>query len=146
MTGETRSIPGFDSERTNVDVYLAKHRPQNQSTVGNGYPFNPTLRVHFSNTANEYREPLETQDWWGLPYIETYSWEESEEHDRSVQSHHRSEGNEFVISDDELNAKLAKSKVHFYKLYPEGKLYNVHCLDGGAWDRPTDWRHVSYAG
>ncbi|MDY7536449.1 hypothetical protein RGV33_33040 [Pseudomonas sp. Bout1] len=110
MSAKTRSIPGFDGERTAVDVYLAKHRPQNQETVGKGYPFNPTLRENFSTTANEYREPLETEDWWGLPYIETYSWEQSEAHDRRVQGCHRAEGNEFAISDDELNAKLAKSR------------------------------------
>ncbi|CAM3182234.1 Uncharacterised protein [Pseudomonas fluorescens] len=73
MTAKTRSIPGFDRQRTNVDVCLAKHRPQNQSTVGNEYPFNPTLRDDFGNTANEHREPLGLEDWEGLLYIESYS-------------------------------------------------------------------------
>lgn len=139
MTKKTRSIPGFDGERTTVDVYLTKHRPQNQQTVGRGFPINPTLRDDFRNTANEYREPLEKEDWEGLPYIETYTWEQAEAHDRETQASHRAEGNEFVISDEELNAKLDSRKAHFFKLYPEGKLYNVNCLDGGAWDRPTDW-------
>jgi hypothetical protein len=139
MNTKKRMIPGFDGEHYAVDVYLNKHRPDNQQLVGKGYPFNPKLRDDFGNTANDYREPLETEDWWGLPYIETFSWDVREAHTRRVQDHHRAEGNEFVISDTELSAKLADDKARFYEKYPEGLQYFVSCLDGGAWDRPTNW-------
>ncbi|MDU8545716.1 MULTISPECIES: hypothetical protein [Pseudomonas] len=139
MHARTRMIPGLDGEPYAVDVYLEKHRPQNQESVGNGYPFNPILRADFGNTANEYREPQEIEDWEGLPYIESMSWAQREQHDRNTQDRHRAEKNEFVISDSELEAKLAERKASFYEKYPEGIQYFVSCLDGGAWDRPTNW-------
>lgn len=139
MPAKTRMIPGFDGESYAVDVYLAKHRPKNQELVGDGYPFNPVLRADFGNTANEYRETQEREDWWGLPYIETLSWEAREEHARKLQASHRAEGNEYVKTDAQFSAELAANRANFYEKFPEGVQYYVSCLDGGAWDRPTNW-------
>ena len=48
--------------------YLDANRPQNQKAV-RGVIVNPVLRDDFDNTPNESRDPQETEDWFGLPYI-----------------------------------------------------------------------------
>lgn len=135
----TRLIPWLDGETVEIDTYQEMHRPQNQQLVGDGYPLNPTLRQWFDNTPNEHREPLEVKDWWGLPFIVSDTWEEREKHFRSVQARHREERNEFVVSDEKLEADIAKSKAGWLSHYPSGTQFNVRCLDGGAWDRSTNW-------
>lgn len=48
--------------------YTDANRPQNQKTV-RGVIVNPVLRDGFDDTHNDLREDLETEDWFGLPYV-----------------------------------------------------------------------------
>ena len=48
--------------------YTDANRPQNQKTV-RGVIVNPNLRDGFDSTDNASRPALETEDWFGLPYI-----------------------------------------------------------------------------
>lgn len=48
--------------------YTDANRPQNQKTV-RGVIVNPVLRDGFDDTPNDLRDPQETEDWFGLPYI-----------------------------------------------------------------------------
>ena len=48
--------------------YTDANRPKNQKTV-RGVIVNPVLRDGFDDTDNELREDLETEDWFGLPYV-----------------------------------------------------------------------------
>ncbi|KZN20490.1 MULTISPECIES: hypothetical protein [Pseudomonas] len=139
----TRTIrSGFDDETVEIDTYQEIHWPNHQHKVGAGYPLNPELRRWFDQTPNEARESLETKHWWGLPFIRTDTWEAMEKHRREVQASHRQEQNEFVKSDEQLEADIAKDKAQWFATWPTGTRYEVRCLDGGAWDRSTGWGMV----
>jgi len=74
-----------------------------------GIPFNPRLPRDFANTPND-RRPATHHRWWYRPYIETYTSSPAEPgHEKWIEH------------------------------WPAGIRYDVRCLDGGAWDRPTCW-------
>lgn len=134
-------IPGCFDELMEVDTYKTAHRPSKQPSVGRGYPLNPVLREDFINTPNNHREPLEIEDWWELPYIESISWEQAESLRRSFQANYRAFGDGLngELSQEEAEAQIDAYRVSFFEQNPSGTKYTVHCLDGGAWDRPTLW-------
>lgn len=55
-----------------AEPYLPEHRPHVQQRV-DGVIVDPLLRRSFEATDNNKRPPLETHDWWGLPFIRTQS-------------------------------------------------------------------------
>ena len=61
-----------------ISPYLDEHRPQNQELT-DGVPINPNLRPDFDVTPNDARDPLETEDWWGRPFICTDNWDDNAE-------------------------------------------------------------------
>lgn len=79
-------------------------------TTRHAIPINPKLPAKFDCTANEQRPPSHRR-WWNRPYIETYTWEEGHSCPREK----------------------------WFASWPSGTRYDVRCLDGGAWDRPTCW-------
>lgn len=125
-----------------VDAYEPKNYPENQNWY-QGFPLNPTMRVHFDNTPNEQREQKEIDDWWGLPYIELETWEQREQHTRRIQAQHRADQNEYVLSDEALDQKIADERSSWHAAWPSGTRYDVRCLDGGAWDRSLGWGMVA---
>ncbi|WP_296186592.1 hypothetical protein [Pseudomonas sp. UBA1879] len=141
MATDKRVIPGCFDEMMEVDTYKAEHRLGGQPSVGRGYPLNPVLREDFINTPNNHREPLEVEDWWGLPYIQSTTWEQAEGQRRRVQMEHRAFGGGVIgeLSHEEVEAQIDAHRVSFFEQNPGGTKYTVHCLDGGAWDRPTLW-------
>ena len=74
-----------------------------------GIPVNPVLPKHFFNTDNAKRP---NSPWWNVPFVKVYPcpWASDSEH-------------------------LAG----WLEAWPSGTRYDVYCLDGGAWDRPTSW-------
>lgn len=48
--------------------YSDANRPQNQKTI-RGVIVNPVLSDGFDDTPNDSRDPQETEDWFGLPYV-----------------------------------------------------------------------------
>jgi hypothetical protein len=142
-TPTTRMIrSGFEDETVEIDTYQEKHWPHHQKMVGAGFPLDPSLRHWFDQTPNDEREPLETEHWWGLPFIQTSTWADMEKHSRDVQGRHREEQNQFVKSDEQLEAEIADHKAKWFAAWPTGTRYDVRCLDGGAWDRSTGWGMV----
>lgn len=92
-----------------------------------GVLINPVLPKDFDNTSNDVR-PTGHLKFWGLPYIETYT-----DSDVDPASH----TDEYA---DKRRAHWADSgRAEWFKAWPSGWRYDVHCLDGGAWDRPTSW-------
>lgn len=130
---------GFGNETVQVDTYQKHHHLSEQTQFAEGFPLNPVMRKYFDNTPNEYREDAELADWWQVPFIQTYTWELYEQHDRETQSFHRQQQNEFVIPDEELERRIADRKASWLRSWPTGTRYDVRCLDGGAWDRSTSW-------
>ena len=78
-------------------------------------PINPKLPKKFHGTPNEARPPSHMR-WWGVPYIETFSWKQNRTPNDSAQDREK-----------------------WYEAWPSGTRFDVRCLDGGAWDRPTWW-------
>ena len=75
-------------------------------------PINPKLPAKFDCTPNDAR-PDSHQRWWHRPFIQTFTFEQIG-------------GN-------------AEQRTRWFEHWPTGTRYDVRCLDGGAWDRPTCW-------
>ncbi len=99
-----------------------------------GVLINPALPEGFDNTDNELRSPEELARWWLRPFILVETWEDQEQlirlHEGVMKNNLRR-----VSLDDYIEDQRAR----WYAEWPEGKRYEVCCLDGGAWDRPSDW-------
>jgi hypothetical protein len=77
-------------------------------------PINPRLPARFDSTPNDAR-PASHMKWWGRPFIQTFG-----------------PGNA-------LGDLTGPAREQWYRAWPSGVRYDVRCLDGGAWDRPTCW-------
>ncbi len=104
-----------------------------------GHLINPQLPKAFDDTPNEERSRLEMAMWWGRPFITIDTWEGLERHTVSWQAMLRAEGKEYATAEADMPARLAKDKASWFASYPDGKRFSVRCLDGGAWDRSTNW-------
>ncbi len=87
----------------------------------NGIPINPELSKNFDQTDNERRSEDELDQWWNRPYIVTQT----------------------LGQDGWGNDWRAHVRKDFLKRHPEGTVYRVRRLDGGAWDRSTWWADAS---
>lgn len=94
--------------------------------VVEGIPVNPRLPRDFDNTPNEERAD---SPWWYRPFITTYSWDE-------IESATRARTDEYA--EDQIS-KLADDRIQWFAAWPSGIRYCTRCLDGGAWDRSTNW-------
>jgi len=102
-----------------------------------GVPINPDLPEGFDNTPNDERPP-EHGAWWYRPYIVTDEWPGGESYedycDRMALA-----GFEPDKTREQWEKMQENGKRNWYAAYPSGTRYEVRCLDGGAWDRPTMW-------
>ena len=90
-----------------------------------GVPFNPTLPPDFDDTPNE-RRPASHRQWWNRPFISPYTTETWDAHYAQL-----AEG---------VQREWANSgRAQWMAAWPSGIRYDVRCLDGGAWDRSTNW-------
>ena len=104
--------------------------------VIDGIPVDPRLPANFDDTANEARPPSH-QMWWGVPFILTDEWEgETFEQYRDRLAGYGWEPDHTPEAWADLQAK---QKANWFEHFPSGVRYEVRCLDGGAWDRPTWW-------
>lgn len=94
-----------------------------------GIPVNPELPKHFSSTDNEKR-PASHLPWVHVPYIETTSVEQLDA-DYAGRTDDYAEEARASWNDD--------GRKSWMEAWPTGTRYDVRCLDGGAWDRPTCW-------
>ena len=78
--------------------------------VENTFPVDPPLPEDFDNTANDDRPGWQIKFLWARPYIQTMGFSGS-----------------------------SKYKKQWLESWPNGKRFDVRCLDGGAWDRATTW-------
>jgi len=88
-------------------------------------PVNPKLPPRFDDTPNQDRPPSHML-WWNRPYIQTFTWEEM-----------RPLGQSGLCP--RTPASIEADRIEWFKAWPSGTRYDVRCLDGGAWDRPTWW-------
>ena len=119
-----------------ISAYLEEHRPAEQETIG-GVIINPKQRSGFDNTPNDDRDPLELDDWWARPYIRSYKWEDNQESWEEHVARMSQYPDAQVPSKEDYEKDMVQREQSWNKSFPEGIKYEVHCLDGGAWDRPT---------
>ena len=125
-----------------ITSYGKKYYPENQKNLTDGIIINPTLRPDFDCTPNEYRESEETHHWWGLAYIVTCGWEEMteswaqySERMKKLENHSSFE----TRNQEQFEVDKEKQKEEWFKTWgDDGLRYEVRCLDGGAWDRPSE--------
>jgi len=138
-TMKTRTIPDIiEGETYEVPFYKRENKPENQITI-NGVIVNPNLRDYFRYTPNNYREDEEIADWWGLPYIEINENSTPDDSYDDFKKRMQEHGYAKIDSELEYKKRIDSSKRAFLKKYPSGVCYDVYCLDGGAWDRPS-WK------
>lgn len=92
-----------------------------------GVLIDPKLPKDFDCTANDYR-PATHNKFLNLPYIVTYS-----DADFDPASH----TDEYA--DLRRKTWAESGRAEWFKAWPSGIRYDVRCLDGGAWDRSTNW-------
>lgn len=91
-------------------------------------PFNPKLPRNFDNTANDER-PASHKRWWHRPFIVSTSWDDEE-------AFTRARTDQYAAGQI---AKLPEDRERWFKAWPTGVRFCVRCLDGGCWDRSTNW-------
>lgn len=101
-----------------------------------GVPVDPKLPDEFDVTPNDER-PESHQVWWHRPFIITDRWEPEtwdQYRDRLAALGYEPDKNR-----EQWDQLQAEQKAGWFQEFPEGVRYDVRCLDGGAWDRPTFW-------
>lgn len=97
---------------------VSGHRFQAEQLIDGWILVNPKLPRNFAFTANEDRPPSH-QKFWHLPFIEEYS--------------------DIPYPRSKSREEIEKFHSEWLAAWPSGIRYDVRCLDGGAWDRPTWW-------
>lgn len=98
---------------------------------------NPKLPDHFFDKPNDERSKKELAKFWQVPFIMTdkfwsETWTEYQERMKGPKNQYTSK------TETEFNEWKQKKKEAWFKEFPSGTAYTVFCLDGGAWDRPTE--------
>lgn len=93
-----------------------------------GVPINPKLPKNFDNTPNDVR-PASHQKWWFMPFIETDTVQE-------LDAYYAGRTDEYAEKGREM---WKEGRNNWMKAWPTGTRYTARCLDGGAWDRSTNW-------
>lgn len=89
---------------------------------------NPQLPKNFDATRNEVRPPGHAK-WWHQPYIQTVTVESWDAIYASRTDQHA----------ESSRAEWVHNRVKWMAAWPSGTRFDVRCLDGGAWDRSTNW-------
>jgi len=90
---------------------------------------NPKLPRRFDDTPNEVR-PGSHAKWRGFPYIVTETVE-------ALDAYYAGRTDEYAAAGLKMWKNEGRAK--WMQAWPSGTRYTVRCLDGGAWDRSTNW-------
>jgi len=108
-----------------------------------GILVNPKLPENFDFTPNEERDRDELYEWWDKPFIEIgeFDQESWEEHYHRLKSNDCGEpwSNEQIGTKEDYMKDLEEQRKSWFKTWRTGFRYEVRCLDGGAWDRSTNY-------
>lgn len=107
-------------------------------SVEDGVLINPALPENFDNTPNDARSPEELARWWLRPFVVVNRWEDQVRHIHAHQEWLKQNGDADLCRPD-LAAYIEEQRAQWFKFWPEGNRYEARCLDGGAWDRSSNW-------
>lgn len=93
-----------------------------------GVLINPSQPKMFYNTPNEDR-PASQAKWWNLPFVVTLTIE-------SLDATYANRTDEYA---EAARSMWSTGRIKWLDAWPNGTRYDIWCLDGGAWDRPTSW-------
>jgi len=113
-------------------LFEEKHYFENQNNIVDGIAIDPLLPDHFYDMDHDDRDENELDNWWGRPFIRTESFmkEPYEEYCERMSEYE-------LESLEEFKARVDKSEKSWNERWKGGIRYDVRCLTGGAWDRPS---------
>ena len=113
-------------------LFDKKYYFENQENIVDGIAIDPLLPDDFYDTANEERDTNELAHWWGRPFITTETFREDsyEEYCERMSKYE-------LESLEEFTARREEEEQSWNRKWVEGVRYDVRCLTGGAWDRPS---------
>lgn len=97
-----------------------------------GVLIDPKLPRNFDSTANDARPAGHTK-FWEMPYIVTDTADQWEAWLDAATDEYAEKRRE---------AWNATGRAEWFKAWPSGTRFTVRCLDGGAWDRSTNYGSV----
>lgn len=90
--------------------------------------------------SNEERSREEVEKWWGVPFIVTSTFDDQVDPDYETYVEQVSIWKNTKIKDRKTwETEREEHRKNWYGFFPSGTRYWVKCLDGGAWDRPTEY-------
>ena len=119
-----------------VDGYPSKYLFENQENIVDGVAVDPLLAYEFSDTEHDNRHDLELLNWWGRSYITTEKFGE-DNHEEYCKRMTEFNADYKVESLEEFTARRESEEKSWNEHWVGGIRYDVRCLTGGAWDRPS---------
>lgn len=98
---------------------------------------NPELSANFFDCDYELRPFAEIEKYWDKPFIMTDKYKPDNYADYLYRMD--AVGIAGAMTEAEFDDFVADGKRSWFERFPSGVAYRVYCLDGGAWDRPTNW-------
>lgn len=109
---------------------------ENQRNIVDGIAIDPLLADDFYDTANEGRDTNELAHWWGRPFITTESFME-DSYEAYCERMTEFDAEYKLESLEEFTARRDNEEKSWNEHWVGGVRYDVRCLTGGAWDRPS---------
>jgi len=119
-------------------LFDKKYYFENQENIVDGIAIDPLLPDDFYDTANEERDTNELAHWWGRPFITTESFMED-----SYEAYCKRVSGDKLESLEEFTIRRENQEKSWNERWIGGIRYDVRCLTGGAWDRPSMLGHFS---
>ena len=113
-------------------LFEEKFHFENQKNIVDGVAIDPFLPNDFYNTPNKERDTNELAHWWGRAFITTESFRED-----SYEEYCERMSEYKLDSLEEFTARRDDEERSWNNRWIGGVRYDVRCLTGGAWDRPS---------
>lgn len=123
------SPSGKSAQRVKTRIRTPRGSYITAERVVAGVAINPRLPVDFDQTPNDDR-PDSHAKFWHVPYIVTETLEYLDAYYAGRTDQWAEEGRTWWAT---------KGRPNWLEAWPTGTRYTVRCLDGGAWDRSTNW-------
>ena len=124
------------------ELYDEKYYFENQVNIIDGIAVNPLLPDDFYDTPNDERDTNELAHWWGRPFITTESFME-DSYEAYCERMTEFDAEYKLESLEEFTTRRENEEKSWNEHWVGGVRYDVRCLTGGAWDRPSSQGYFS---